>query len=301
MTVTTRFITSVDDLGRLWHQLWPMIQAFEAFHADMTGKTLREGREAYNRAHLEKKLDPERYWLQIAEEEGRVVGMASLQILEKGTVLPEPIGYAGLLYILPEYRGSGLNQRMHDERNALLRSKGISFRESSHIRGNSGFTKRWNGEDWGASMSRPIRSSLVQGDAGARRVKDLDADWPALWLLLAPASSSDEATARAELAEALERRSAAFIAADGSGVVVGRINVNPWMFEERVGHVRSFAVRDGAPAGTHDALLDAVEAWMLKKHASAIHTRAMPQAETAAWLERGFEPYIVYRKYKLGD
>jgi len=70
------------------------------------GWAFRETIESLDVANADPSLRPERYW-QIAEEDGRVVGLAALG-REKGTRL------YSMLWVLPERRGTGLERRLVD-------------------------------------------------------------------------------------------------------------------------------------------------------------------------------------------
>jgi len=220
-----------------------------------------------------------------------------------------PVGYTSYVYVRPELRGTGLAKTLRDQRDDLLRKHGMTIRESSRYSGNGRIAEVWQGSDWGCSWRRPIREHESGREGGSdaddgfaiRRVKDLDAEWPAIWRLLGHAGETDEVAARNRVAGTIEQRGAAYVSGSGepSGVIVGRVSVNPWLFQERVGVVHNLAVAPDAGEATAAALLERLERWMAAKRATDMQVEPIPHEKGQSWRERGFLPYIHTRRLVL--
>lgn len=300
MTAQTRYLTDHEEYLRLWPQLWRLIDGYQQHHANLTGLPLRP-----NRAEKAfEDYDPGRtragYWLQIAEDGSAVTGIGTASILPKGVSTDGPVGYTSTSYLAPAARGGGLGWRMLREREETLRDHGMRVRESSVLGTNERVFNAFGDDTWGCSLRRPLRDLPGAQPGLIRRIRDLDQEWPVLWPLLQKTGLQDETSERTRIAAVFERRGAAFIAGEPpEGVIIGRIEVNPWLFTERTGLITDLRTLPGSEAA--EALLVRMEHWMTGKDAVDVQTGFLPHSETTAWLERGFRPYTYRRSVSLEE
>jgi len=67
----------------------------------------------------------EPFWCDVAEQDGKVVGMTQYQLMHR-SLSGEKVCYLSDLYVIPEVRGSGAGRALIDQVFAFAKSKGIS-------------------------------------------------------------------------------------------------------------------------------------------------------------------------------
>ena len=67
----------------------------------------------------------EPFWCDVAEHEGKVVGMTQYQLMHR-SLSGEKVCYLSDLYVIPEVRGSGAGRALIDQVFAFAKSKDIS-------------------------------------------------------------------------------------------------------------------------------------------------------------------------------
>jgi len=296
--ITTRYLTTPEELEPIWPKLWQLVEAFNKSHAGLTGLPLRPKQEERSRAAYEESLKAGGLWLQLAEEDGAIVGFGSARILDHA-VTGGHTGYFGNAYLVPSVRRRGLMQRMEQERKDLLKSLGVFAAEYGVLAANQRGMDLWGKDTWGAIWRRPVRDASLIGSS-ARRIRDLEQDWPLVWAALRAAGATEEDSEKQALRDTLSKRGAAFVAGDDRpGFIAGRLALNPWLFVERTGEISDLRVFQG-DEDVATVLIDALEAWLVKKDAATIQTRYLPMSEAEAWTARGFEPYMYRIREEFG-
>jgi len=67
----------------------------------------------------------EPFWCDVAEHEGKVVGMTQYQLMHR-SLSGDKVCYLSDLYVMPEFRGSGAGRALIDQVFAFSKSRGIS-------------------------------------------------------------------------------------------------------------------------------------------------------------------------------
>lgn len=67
----------------------------------------------------------ELFWCDVAEQDGRVVGMAQYQLMHR-SLTGTKVCYLSDLYVMPEFRGSGAGRALIDQVFAFSKSRGIN-------------------------------------------------------------------------------------------------------------------------------------------------------------------------------
>lgn len=287
-------LEDISEVEHYWPQIWPMMEDFQQHHAALLGGQLRPDRKERALNRLRRDTGSGHFWQQLAVEAGKVLGMASTHILEKGVTTPERAGYFGDAYMLPEARGRGLIGEMSIMREEHLRQQGISILERAMLPQNTRAVEMWGKFIWGGILKRPLRVALPEPDGSIRRIKDVTAEWPKIWPLLAATGSSDEESERQRLDALLESRGVIYVAGEGVpvGLIAGRLSINPWIMVERAGVIAELRIAQGTDSLVEDILLDRLEFWLATKRAESIQTWPMPIEAAEPWLGRGFLTYM---------
>ena len=295
------YVDSVQELEERWPEIWGLLDAFGRFHADLHQKQLRPDLEKRTFDRFRAGLEKGGLWLAVAELNGQLVGVGSSTIVASGRTHAGSVGVLRDLYLHESVRGQGLYPRLEEMRIEPLRRRGVALIEDATSALNDRTAQLWSNRFWGCALRKHLESQPLRPSAEPiRRVKDLDEDWAQVWRLLGPASDLSEAEARRRTEAKLERRGAIFLAGrEPSGVIVGRISINPWLFTERVGIVSELRVAAGAGGELADALLQQLQHWMLAKQATEIETSPLRHGTYDDWLERGFEPYLYWIQEQL--
>ena len=300
MTITVRYIDGAGELDTRWSEIWLLLDELDQFHADLHKKELRSGRDEWQNSSLRSALQGGDFWLQVAEQDGEIVGIESLSVLSIGTTHPGPIGYLSNTYLKESVRGHGLYWRMMATKVETLRQRGITLWEAANLAANARIFEVLGSDTWGSTLRRPLRNTSASPPMPLRRVKNLDEDWTGIWRLLQPSANGTETEARTRAEAALAERGAVFVAGqEPAGVIIGRIAVNPWIFVERVGKVSDLEIEEGGDEDISQALLGRLERWMISKQATEIETPLLRHGEYQAWSDRGFQSYLFWRQHRV--
>ncbi len=300
MTITLRYIDGIDELEARWAEIWRLIDAGHQHHAGLLNKELRPHLEGRAHEAILTGMQGRVLWLLVVEQGSEFVGIGSATILTRGRTHPGPIGDTGNVFLEESVRGQGLSTRMYEMRGETLRQRGLALTESAISAANPRAVEIWGNKTWGSTLRRPLRAAVPVPSVSVRRVKDLDKDWAGIWRLLQPSTDVAEADAREQAESTLKKRGAIFVAGPGpTGVIIGKISVNPWLFVERVGMVTNLQTADSEEAELSEALLSRMERWMVSQRATDIETLPIPHGEEQAWSDRGFEPSLFWFQERL--
>jgi hypothetical protein len=125
-------IRYVEDLDADWARLWPLLDAYERFHASVVGGTLLDGREERSRQELT------RHWATtcgiVAEADGALIGV-KFNYLRGEKKDGRRWGYGNRTFVEPAYRRLGIGSRMEGAGMRWFHAHGVTHIEDKSIEG----------------------------------------------------------------------------------------------------------------------------------------------------------------------
>ena len=319
MHPTLHRITNVNELDAEWTRLGPLFEQFSRHHVLLSGGQPRAHQQDRTLKHLRTGFGDSRSLLVAVENEDALVAMGMGQVGPSGSMPGAQCGHMAGFFVEPRWRGSPLVKRLHENIEAWLRSRGLTWAERSVFAKNERTLALWRHFGFrpysviakrtlaplGPTSSEPTRR------LGVRRIENVGEEWPLLAPLIAMQvrqgprflhpNGDSEYTQRERLMKLSGAAKCRILLAEEDGRPVGfataRLSKNPWFIEERVGVIDDFGV-DSATEPPHvaDELLREIYKWLMRKGASAAQ-KTLAVGQLPLWQQRDCEPrFFALRK-----
>ena len=325
-------IEQIVDIEARWPDVWPFLDAGQAFSRGLTGTPRRPNAEAGSLKRLVKSIAAKPTMALLVRDGSAPVGFGMVQVGAGGWSHQESVAHLSSFYMLPESRGSAAVLAMHRQIETWQRGHGLHSAERDTLTANVRAARLWGHlgfqpymDSLRRDVSKPRRgpwpaSADPEADGfSLTRVTDLAADWPQIWPLLRQLDEerqviepselppNREQFRRQELEKALEGKSRLLLAKKqdaACGIALGTLLKNRSSGLEQLGIISNFFIEKPS-RGTRLfwGMLDELEAWLKRKGAEEFETEALirNRRNHQLWKQIGYRSRSARLRKNLDD